>query len=320
MTVVGIDVGGTKTLVGLFEEDGRRLAVEEFVTRNGGDDIERVVALGASTLDRWQRDESTAAWASPSSLRGIAAGFPEYVSREGLLTSHEVLTWSTQPHSLLAAALHPLGLDGLPLVIESDVRLGAWGEARYGVGVDARDFVYISLGTGLSSTVVLDGRPWAGVRGEAIGLGEWHPLVDVSGPLATEGFRGNLEGYASGAGIAARFERITGGTTTTRELVAAAEAGDDLSRAILVSAGTAIGRACSEIVNVLDPAAIVLGGGLGAAPTPVRDAIHRSYEALGGSRAGRPPLVVAHNGADAGLLGAAAAAVAASSITTESQA
>ncbi|MFV0374630.1 hypothetical protein, partial [Microbacterium sp.] len=82
--VLSVDVGGTKTLLGTVHADGRVEDAHTVTTRVGGDDIERVVALTAAAA----RDRRPVA---------VSVGFPEYVSPDGSLTSHEVLTWGRQP-------------------------------------------------------------------------------------------------------------------------------------------------------------------------------------------------------------------------------
>lgn len=286
MSALAIDVGGTKTLVGLVGDDGEVLAEREFATRVDGDDIDTVAEGVRAALSDWDAAPEIA-----------GAGFPEYVDARGRLTSHEVLTWSRQPEQVLTEALRAAGAAHPVVRIESDVRLGAWGELRFGAGASFESFVYISLGTGLSSTVVVEGRPWPGARGEAIALGEW--------PSPDEGT--NLEAYASGTGIERRYRELTGRELDGRALAAAARAGDDVAAGVLASAGTALGRACAQLVAVLDPAAIVLGGGLGTAGTPLTAALERAY-AEAGRRPSHPPLLAAALGHRAGLLGAAALA------------
>ncbi len=204
---------------------------------------------------------------------GLGVGMPEYVSRSGLLTSSEVLDWTTQPAALLSD-LYP----GVPVVVESDVRCGALAEWRLGAGRSYDGLFYVSLGTGLSSTLIADGRLLAGHRGEAIALGE------LSVPASIHpSWQGNLESFASGAGLAAR-------------------AGD------LTSAGQALGLVLADVVALLDPPLVVLGGGLGTAATPLWEALRDTYRGQTSRRPNAPPIIQATLGPDAGLIGAALAA------------
>ncbi len=293
MTVVGVDVGGTKTLIALVTADGSILELEEHPTKCDADDVERVTVLTAHALERWREHD----------IQAVAVGFPEYVSA-GAMSSREELSWSRQPGELLREANERLGQPAMPVVIESDVRLGALGEARFGAGRGLASFVYLSLGTGLSSTLVIDGRCWAGERGEAIAIGEWN-VVDRS-------ITGTLEAYASGSGIAARYLSQFAHPRSTKEIVALARAGDASAEALLRSAGAELGRACAAIVQVFDPAALIIGGGLGTADSPVTDALRQQYE-RSLHRPSPPPILIAELGPQAGVLGAAAAALAAAS-------
>ncbi|MDL9977930.1 ROK family protein [Microbacterium sp. ASV49] len=293
--VLSVDVGGTKTLVGAIGRDGAVLGEWMQPTRGAGDD-EIAAAIGFAA-------------ASASDLSGaplaVAVGVPEYVTADGRVVSDEVLRWHVDPSEALQAAF---GMPAERCVIGSDVRFGAQGEAVYGAGRDVPSFLYVSLGTGLSSAFVVDGRVWPGARGEAIALGECRPA-------AAEGL--NIEQYASGAGIEARYAAVTGETRTGRELVAAAASGDDRARAVLVSAGEALGDILADVVGVLDPHGVVLGGGLGSADTLVRHSLITRYRARTGRRPGAAEVAIATCGHRSGAMGGAAAAWAAAEAAGE---
>lgn len=276
--VLSIDVGGTKTRIGLVDAAGAVTHEHDVPTRVGADDVTRVVHLAVVAVAQTRPD-------------AVAVGFPEYVGPDGRLTSTEVLTWATQPASALAAALAPHGLGADRIVIDSDVRLGAVGEAAWGSGRGVSSLLYVSLGTGLSSTLVLGGDPWPGARGEGIGLGEFH----------TDD--GTLESQVSGAGIQARYEAATGQSLTGRELAARAAAGDPGVRRMLTGAGVLLGDALADAVALLDPERVVLGGGWGTADTPLVSAAFTQYRTRVSRRPGAPPAVRAALGHRSGLLG-----------------
>jgi glucokinase len=256
---LAVDAGGTKLLAGLVARDGTVVLREQVPTprddRGCDPDLETLIALAHRLHARATNDGHR--------VVGVGLGMPEYV-RDGVLTSVEVFAWSRQPGEVLA------GL-GVPVTVESDVRCAALAEAAARAG--ASPLLYVSWGTGLSSTLVVDGRCLAGRRGEAIALGEW-PVAAAVDPA----WPGNLESYASGRGIAMRGD----------------EAG----------AVEAVAHAVAALVQVLDPELVVLGGGIGtsggALPNGVRDAVPGLL-----ARASPPPVVPARAGADAGLLGAA---------------
>ncbi|MFV0429000.1 MAG: ROK family protein [Arachnia sp.] len=281
--VLSVDVGGTKTLRGVIHLDGSLSNEVTTPTRLGGDDFARVGMLTAQAVLAHR----------PAA---VAIGVPEYVDQAGSVTSHEVLSWAEQPAVLVADSLAEAGMRPPPLVVDSDVRLGALGEAHFGAGRGAASFVYVSLGTGLSSAFVIDGQAWRGARGEAIGFGEFR---------AGEG---TLESLVSGAGVAAGYQAATGLEVTGRDVAERARGGEALATDLLVRAGTAVGDAIADLAAVLDPQRIVLGGGWGTADTPLTRRAREQYDRRSGRRPGAGPLVLAALGHRSGLLGGAVAA------------
>src|SRR5690606_13176840 len=163
------------------------------------------------------------------------------------------------------------------------------------------DFFYVSLGSGLSSVQVSGGALRYGRRGEAIGLGEFVVPSDID-----DDWRGSLEDYASGSGVAGRYARATGSEVPdgTRSVAARAAAGDDVARLILDTAGRAIGAALAQVVAVLDPHAVILGGGLGTAETELQAALRAELDWRTARRPDPPRLSVSELGPAAGLHGA----------------
>lgn len=288
--VLALDVGGTKAHGALVDREYTLLAERVASTIGRDPGLVATAGVAAGLADLAERN----GWR----IGGFVAGFPEYVSREGVVAARDVLDWTAQPGEALGRAA------GLPARIRSDVKCGARGELELGHGRSAGDFVYVSLGTGLSSSIVQEGRIREGVRGEAIGFGEWA----VSGAVDPS-WSGNLEGYASGTGIAARYAALTGsrpGAGGARAVLAAAAAGDRLAEAVAESAGRAIGRALGQLVSFVDPGLVVLAGGLGMADTLVSRALTSEYSAAVGSRPAAPALVTSAVTTNPGLLGAAA--------------
>ncbi|HEX5542337.1 MAG TPA: ROK family protein [Micromonospora sp.] len=297
--VIGLDVGGTKIAGGLVDGAGRvRDRMLRPTRRDNPDDTVRelVGELLARARERSWR------------VRAVGAGYPEYVSPDGLLTSTEVLSWSQQPADLLRE-LCPT----VPIVVESDVRAGATAEATWGAARQLPSFFYVSLGTGLSCALVLSGRAMPGTRGEALALGECEvpnrPLSAFPNALA-EATRGNLEAFVSGDGIARRYTERTGRQVDEAAPVVSASETDPVAREILTTAGIALGTVLGSMVAVLDPAAVVLGGGLGCADGLLSDTIGETFARTTSRRPNGPPLLRAAGRDDAGLLGAAALAAA----------
>ncbi|MCM2577133.1 ROK family protein [Streptomyces meridianus] len=298
--VVALDVGGTTIRSGLIAEDGTVLhAAARPTVRDGRRDP------GLTGTASAVRDVLEAARERDVRVTGIGAGFPEYVDVTGRLTSSEVLERTGQPADLLAS-LAP----GLPLAVESDVRCAALAEARLGRGRGLGSFLYVSLGTGLSAAFVQDGTVWRGHRGEAIALGnlEVPASVDPGFSAGTAGGPpGTLEEYSSGAGIAARYTQGTGiKVSETRDVVRRATDGDPTALRLLTGAGRALGTALGWTVSLLDPEAVVVGGGLGVSGGLLHEELRSAYAAAC-LRPSPPPVRYAQLGQRSGLLGAALA-------------
>lgn len=211
-----------------------------------------------------------------TTVDGIGIGVPEYV-HQGRVTSTEVIPWTDAIVTELSAIA--------PVWVESDVRCAAVAEWHRSPG---ESLLYLSWGTGLSTTLVLpDGRPWEGHSGRAIAFGERR--VES----------GTLESVASGRGIETHYLARTGAHRTTRDL--AADAADDLAQTLLRSAGRLTATALMDATRLLDPARVVVGGGLGTADTEANRALVAEWQA-GGSPA---PLHAASYGPESGLIGAA---------------
>ena len=289
---VAVDAGGSKVASGLVSAAGEVLAERVDVHPAGARPYIDVALAGARAMLAQARSAGI-------EVVAIGAGFPEYVDGAGTLRSREVLEWDVQPHEALAE----IGA-GLPCVVESDVRAAALAEARCGAGAGLQSFLYVILGTGLSSCLVLGGEPWAGTRGEAIALGELGVAAAVD-----PRWDGNLEQFAAGSGIARRYAALTGTVTAgALDVERRAADGDGAAQQILDTAGRALGVALADLVRVLDPAAVIVGGGLGSAAGATHRALAAAYAGRLASRPGAPPLNRASLGARAGLVGAGLAA------------
>jgi glucokinase len=303
--VLALDIGGTKIAGAIIDENGRIVMRTRRPTARGGllDPAGTVTAFVVSELLDLART-------SALPVIAVGAGYPEYVSAAGTLRSCEVLPDAFESPRRIRE-LCP----GIPIVIESDVRAGAAAEATWGAGRGATSMLYVSLGTGLSTTLVVDGRLLTGHRGEALALGE----LDVSRRGLQE-FPGacaevdtlNLESFCSGSGIARRYASRSGSQVDGAAEVTARVDRDELAREIIVTAGIALGRALAGQAAISDPERVVVGGGLGCAPGLLADIVRQTYESLTGRRPIAPKLFTAQAGDDGGLLGAAAVAQAAS--------
>jgi glucokinase len=194
-----------------------------------------------------------------------------------------------------------------PTVIEADVRAAARAEALLGAGDDLDLFLYVSIGTGISSCLVIDGEPFTGARG-ATGTMASGPLPgfseDITRPLLP-----TLEQIASGPALVSRFRAVGGAVESGEDVLAAAAAGNEDAARIVRSAAAALGASIGALVNVLDPQAVILGGGLGLSEGLFRETLINSARRHIWWPGHRDlSIVSASTGADAGVIGAAATA------------
>ncbi len=241
------------------------------------------------------------AMALDSRPSGIGLGIAELVGPDGRVTSGQTLAWRGLPVRETFAMLGPT-------VVEADVRAAARAEARFGAGREYDPWIYLTVGTGISYSLVQNGRPFAGARGNALICGS-APLSTVCTACGTA-LQPVLEEIASGPALVARYNRVRPGAAAGGEdVVAAAQAGDEQACAIVRAAGTALGSTLAFLINVLDPAAVVVGGGLGLAGGLYWDACVTATRAhIWAEETREVPILPAALGRDAGLIGAAVAA------------
>lgn len=275
---VGIDIGGTNVRVAEVRADGTLGDLRRAPTPFG--DAEALVATVA---------ELVGAPEGPVGV-GIAGG----VTADGVLCGAPNLGIDGVPFgALLADAL------GRPTSIVNDADAATWAEHVLGAGRGVDHLVMLTLGTGVGGGVVVAGRLLQGHSGLAGELG--HVIVHEGGERCACGNLGCLEAYARGATM-----QLDG--RTAGEVAAAARDGDEQAAAHLAAVGTWVGIGLAGLVNVLDPALVVLGGGAGeAAFDQVAPAARSALASRVFARDRRepPPIVAADLGDRAGVVGAA---------------
>ena len=305
---IGVDVGGTKVLGGVVDENGKVLArARRDTPRQGGADLTQAIADVAAELRAGF--EIVAVGIS-------AAGFVSS-DRKTMLATPNIAGWNGVN---LDAALGTL--IGLPLVIENDANAAAWGEARFGAGVDENHLVLLTIGTGIGGGVVLDGQLYRGAFGIAAEFG--HMRVVPEGHLCGCGARGCFEQYASGNALLRHArEAISGSPEMARNLLSrgdgtvagltgkhitqAAREGDAVALAAFNTTAQWLGAGIASLAVILDPACVIIGGGVIDAGeillTPTRVAVER-YMPFSGKHPS-PKIIAAQLGNEAGLVGVA---------------
>jgi glucokinase len=309
---VGIDLGGTNIKGGLVRDDAAVLARKSLKTKaqEGVDAvIGRIAGLVETLID--------ATAVERAEIVGVCVGSPGPLnSRTGVIYEAPNLAWFDVP---LAARLAPR--TGLRVFVENDANAAAYGEAWAGAARGFSCMILLTLGTGIGGGIVIDGRLWRGVSDTGAELG--HMTIDYDGPQCNCGSRGCIEAYASAPAMVRRMkEAVAAGRTSSlkgallggkdvdaAQIHAAALAGDELAREIIEETGRLLGIAVASYVNIFNPNAVVLHGGMVNAGEMlllplVEEMKGRCFEA---SQQGLQVVPSALKG-DAGIIGAAGCA------------
>jgi glucokinase len=305
------DIGGTKVLIGFVDPYGTILARDRYPL-GAGREPGQIVGELATRLHALA-DRSGIAWSQVVGLGYATAGMMD-VESGVIFASPTQGSWRDVPFRALLR-----DVVGVPARIEMDANAAALGEAWQGAGVGADYFVHIIVGTGIGSGILVRGEVLRGWRGTAGEIG--HTTIEPDGPLCNCGNYGCLEALAAGPAIALRAqaaiqqgrrtsipELAGGGTISAETVFRAARAGDQVAHDILDKTVEYLGIGLANVITLLNPQVIALGGGvaIGGADLllePVRRAVARrcgSWIDLEGTR-----VVLAALGEDAGLLGAA---------------
>ncbi len=254
--IIGIDVGGTKTSGGLASEDGRLLARVRHQTDTAGGAEAGLSLICAIVTDLQQRADRHGLQVERI---GVGFGGPVDFERGLVLRSHHVAGWEGVP---LRDELG--GRFQRPVVLDNDANAGTLGEWRFGAGRGFDDLVYVNIGTGIGGGVVAGGRLVRGAGNLAGEIG--HTVVRRSGPLCTCGKHGCLEACASGEAIARRGREALGRPVRGEELFVLARDGDATAQAVLDDVIDDLALGIGTAVSLLNPAAVIIGGGLSEAP------------------------------------------------------
>jgi fructokinase len=249
---IGIDLGGTKIEALALDEKGTELARHRVDTPRADYDatIKAIVGLAG------RMEEMT------GSVGSVGIGFPGSVSGVTGLVKNSNSTWlNGRPlHHDLAAAF------GRKVRVANDANCLAVSEATDGAAAGRHTVFAVILGTGCGGGVAIDGHVHDGPNGVA---GEWghNPLPwptpeEYPGPVCYCGKRGCMEMWVSGTGVALDYKNATGRERTTREIMADFEAGDPAAAAAVARLEDRLARGLAQVINILDPDVIVVGGGV----------------------------------------------------------
>ena len=312
--VLAVDLGASRIRAGIVDGTGRVLA------RSAGDTPGRLgpQAVLDALLHHLDEVRNAVDQATRDQLAGLGISAPGPLDPgRGTLVEPPNIGPGFEGMALTG----PLGEAlGLPAALERDTVVAALGEGAFGAARGARDFVYITVSTGVGGAIVTDGRLLGGADGVAGEIG--HQPASMDGPTCGCGARGHLEAYASGSGIARRAahavaagaapglaeraRRQAPAPLQASDVAAAADAGDPLAATLMDEARRAFAAAVVGLVNVLNPELVVVGGGLASGQGdrllgPARDAVRELAFSIPRDRV---RIVAAELGDDVGLIGA----------------
>jgi glucokinase len=309
--IIALDIGGSKIAGALWH--GTRGLHEHYSqpTRLGSEDS--VIQSITSVLDRLIRKAGLREGAS-----AIGIGVPGQVDFEQGTVFSPVNLGFSQPVPLKSIVEARYGL---PVFLDNDANVGAVGEAKFGAAVGLNNFIYLSLGTGIGSGIVIGGKVYRGTNGLAGEAG--HVSVIADGPECACGGRGCVENLGSGRAVARRAKEVLcvqadrssvlhgiqskHGEVTAKDVFSAARQGDTLALTIVSEVIFYLGTLVGNLVSLLDPEAVILGGGMGQNADllvgPLNEFLARRSNL---NRRTLAKIISSSLGEDSGIIGAAA--------------
>lgn len=315
--VIGVDVGGTKVAAGVVNEHGKILSqvrLPMVADKDGAAGLRAVVsAIEAAS------GEFASAPRSESPIRGIGICSPGPLDPKTgvVINPPNVQCWRNFPLADEVAKIY-----GVAVKVDNDANAAALAETRWGAGSGYNNVFYATIGTGIGTGIVFDGRIYHGRTGAA-GEGG-HISIDYRGPLCGCGKPGCIEALAAGPAIAKRARaklhdqphrstillQLAHGDVeaVSSEMVGQAYAqGDPVAKEVLDETVELLSLWLSNIIDLLDPEVLIIGGGVAAMLSPFFEELkNRIPRYCVNSRCREIPLLKAHYGADSGIAGGAA--------------
>ena len=303
MYALGMDIGGTNTVFGIVNSEGTVIGSDSVKTQEHPD-LDEYVSTVSSKIKALMQS----AGITFDEIDGLGIGAPNASIYTGTIEKAPNLPWKGE--SIPLADLFSKQLSGIPVKMTNDANAAALGEMAYGVAKGLKHFIMITLGTGVGSGIVIDGKMVYGKDGFAGELG--HLIVDRSADarLCGCGRRGCLETYCSATGmIRTARERLQGVTINgSKDVYDLAMQGNADAIAIFNETGKRLGQALADMVVFSSPEAFVFFGGLAKSGElllkPTREAMEESMMPV---FKGKTKLLVSTlKDADAAVLGASA--------------
>ena len=310
MYYIGLDVGGTTFKAGVVTEDGRIVHKDAMPTG-----IERPYQEIIADMAALCRKVAADAGIEMSEIKSIGVGVPGlFDNKTGMIPFCTNLGW----HDIPFVAEMKKHLD-TPVYGDNDATVAGLAESVAGVSAGIKDSVFLTLGTGVGGGIIIDGKPYSGAHGCGSEIG--HMMIKMGGELCTCGNYGCFERYASATAIIREARKAIveypessmlaacGGDPeklNAKIVIDAARAGDEAAKAVFGGYVQALAVGIINIINMLDPEVIVLGGGVSAAGEFLLNAVREAvkpmvfFKTMPYAR-----IELAQLGNDAGIIGAA---------------
>ena len=310
MYYIGLDVGGTTFKAGVVTEDGR-IVHKDAMPIGIERPYQEIIADMAALCKKVAAD----AGIEMSEIKSIGVGVPGlFDNKTGMIPFCTNLGW----HDIPFVAEMKKHLD-TPVYGDNDATVAGLAESVAGVSAGIRDCVFLTLGTGVGGGIIIDGKPYSGAHGCGSEIG--HMMIKMGGELCTCGNYGCFERYASATAIIREARKAIvehpessmlaacGGDPeklNAKIVIDAARAGDEAAKAVFGGYVQALAVGIINIINMLDPEVIVLGGGVSAAGEFLLNAVREAvkpmvfFKTMPYAR-----IELAQLGNDAGIIGAA---------------
>ncbi len=299
----GVDVGGTTCKMGLFETNGTLLEKWEIPTNtaNNGESIPRdiVAAVHNKMIEKGLSKED---------VEGIGIGVPGAVTEDGVVNKCVNLGWGVIP---IVAQMEELS--GLKVRAANDANIAALGEAWMGAGKGCHSVVMVTLGTGIGGGIILNNKILTGFNGAAGEIG--HIVVNEDEILQCNcGSHGCIEQYASATGIVMMAHRHLDRSKkpsplremedfSAKDVFDQAKAGDELAKEVIHTVCYALGKMIATVCNVINPEAVLIGGGVSKAGQIIIDEIREGFDVGVFHACANTKIMLATLGNDAGIYG-----------------
>lgn len=309
--VLGVDIGGTNTVFGIVDARGIVLASGSIKTRKHANFDDYVADLHKEVMHLLEANDAT------DKIQGIGVGAPNANYYTGEILNAPNLPWG--PMVPLAAKISE-AFNGIPVAVTNDANAAALGEMTYGAARGMKDFIMITLGTGVGSGIVINGQLVYGHDGFAGELG--HVIRKPNnGRVCGCGRTGCLEAYCSATGVArtarefielrsepSTLRNLEIESITSKDVYDAAIAGDKMAKDIFTYTGTMLGEAFADFIAFSSPQAIILFGGLAKSGDlllkPIKEALDKNILA---TFKGKTKIILSElKESDAAVLGASA--------------